>query len=301
MANQYQTIILYNSVPYFIDHISKKGYWISEMYRNEGLLNRIGRKICQKLSLNDSFLYGDWVKKITTAKYIIVFAPIESKILEFIKKRNPSIKIIYWYWNPAYRIGRPTDKLRKLADIWTFDKIDKVNYNLKYNNTFYFNSIQKLEVPIVYDLVFVGRNKHRKEKLLELKNYFESKDFKSIFHIVPNRNEKNPEKIKELSYAEYLKLISSSKAILDIMPPSQVGLTLRPMESLFLEIKIITDNEHIKEEPFYNPQNIFILGQDSLDNLRIFLDSPFVPISEEIKNNYDFDNWCKRIINETKI
>lgn len=92
-----EIIILYNSVSYFIDHIAKKGYSISELYKNEGVINRLGRKICQKLSIDDSLLFGDWVKSLKNAKYIIVFAPMEISVLKFIKRKNPSIQIIYWY------------------------------------------------------------------------------------------------------------------------------------------------------------------------------------------------------------
>lgn len=146
----------------------------------------------------------------------------------------------------------------------------------------------------------MGRNKHRKERLNNLKIEFEKKSLKALYYIVPNRNEKNPEKIKELSYKEYLKIISKSKAILVVMPPSQVGLTLRPMESLFLEIKLITDNLHIKYEPFYNQQNIFILGSDDIKGLPIFLNTPYKPTSKLIKNQYDFESWIKRIISDTQ-
>ena len=176
------------------------------------------------------------------------------------------------------------------------DKNDAKNYNLKYNNTFYFDTIFSESSIEQNDIVFVGRNKHRKEKLMDLKNQFKKSGFKSLFHIVPNRNEQNPEKVQELSYKEYLKLITGSKAILDIMPPSQVGLTLRPMESIFLNLKIITDNPHIADEPFYNPKNVFILGVDEEENLQAFLDLPFAPIESENLKKYDFDNWMERIL-----
>ncbi|MET3731828.1 hypothetical protein [Moheibacter stercoris] len=293
-----EIIFIYNSVDYFQKLIKDKGYPIFELYPNENFKTRVLKKLFKKLSINDSILFGNWTKHLKKAKTVVVFATVNLYVLEFIKKQNPSIQIIYWYWNPAYRIGRPTEALRQLADIWTFDEIDKENYQLKYNNTFYFDEINSSNSPKEFDIVFVGRNKHRKEKLLELETYFTEHNYRNFFHIVPNRNEGNPEKIKELSYKEYLNLINQSKAILDISPPSQVGLTLRPMESLFLEIKLITDNIHIKKEPFYHPLNIFILGEDNLDGLRHFLDSPYQPISQEIKTKYDFDTWLDRMLDQ---
>lgn len=294
--NKNEIIILYNSVDYFRTEIEKRGYIISELYKSESFYSRTLRKLFDKFSMNESILFGKWKNHLKSAKYIVVFATVEIKVIKYIKSVNPEIKIIYWYWNPAYRIGRPTKELYELTDIWTFDKNDAKNYNLKYNNTFYFDTISTESSDESHDIVFVGRNKHRKEKLMDLKNQFDKSGFKTLFHIVPNRNEQNPENIKELSYKEYLKTISGSKAILDIMPPSQVGLTLRPMESMFLNIKIITDNPHIIKEPFYHPNNIFVLGIDEDINLKSFLNLPYQPVKSEIMKNYDFEAWLDRIL-----
>lgn len=295
-----EIIILYNSVDYFLPEIEKRGYVISELYKNESLYVRSIRKLCKKLSLSDTFLFGSWKNHLKSAKLVIVFAPVEISVIKHIKSINPNIRIIYWYWNPAYRIGRPTPELYQLTDIWTFDKNDAQNYKLKYNNTFYFDTISTENTNEKHDIVFVGRNKHRKDKLMDFKNQFDKQGFKSLFHIVPHKNEQNPENIKELAYRDYLKLISNSKAILDIMPPSQVGLTLRPMESIFLNIKIITDNPHIAGEPFYNPNNIFILGKDDDQNLASFLDLPFEPVDKNVLKLYDFDTWLERIVKDNE-
>ncbi|MBS7332395.1 MAG: hypothetical protein KIG88_02205, partial [Weeksellaceae bacterium] len=263
---------------------------------------RIVQKLCKKCKINDFFLFGDWIKNILNYKTVIVFAPVEDKILKYIKSKNPNIKIIYWFWNPAYRIGRPTPLHYEVSELWNFDKENAIQYKMHYNNTFYFDSIKATSdtQEKINDIVFVGRNKHRNETLLNIKTQFDNLGLVSLFHIVPNRNENNPDNIKELSYQEYINLITNSKAILDVMPPSQIGLTLRPMESLFLEIKLITNNVHIKNEPFYNKNNIFIIGDDNFEDLKSFLESPYQKIPDKIKMDYEFDQWITRILTNKK-
>lgn len=297
-----EILIIYNSVTYFENIIKEKGYHLDYLYKNYKLTTRLIKKICNKLKINDFFLFGDWIKTINTYKIIIVFAPVEDKVLEYIKKKNPSIRIIYWFWNPAYRIGRPTPLHYQVSELWSFDKENTEQYNMNFNNTFYFDSIKSTSdnEQNLYDIVFVGRNKHRSEKLLETKKQLDSLKLNSLFHIVPNRNEDNSNNIKELSYQDYINLVATSKAILDIMPPAQAGLTLRPMESIFLNKKIITDNIHIKKELFYSSKNIFILGEDNINQLSNFLSTPFEPINPEISGYYEFDNWISRIINHKK-
>ena len=63
------------------------------------------------------------------------------------------------------------------------------------------------------------------------------------------------------------------------------------MESLFYEIKLITDNKHIKNEVFYNKDNIFILDEDKNENLSDFLNKPYNHDSDIYKKDYDIDRW----------
>lgn len=291
-------LIIYNSVEYFEELLQKRNYHTCTLYPNENIITRSLKKICKKINCNDSFLFNSQLRKLKNYTTLIVFAPVDDYVLQYFKQKNPRLKIIYWFWNPAYRIGRPTAIHYNNAELWTFDNEDADRYNMQYNNSFYFNEITCTKSFDCYDIVFVGRNKHRNNTLNLYKEKFEELGLKSLFHIVPNRNEKNPNNIRELSYQEYIDVVSSSKAILDIMPPSQVGLTLRPMESLFLEKKLITDNIHIEKEPFYTPDNIFILGKDNILSLHEFLNKPYQKVDSTIKDYYDFDQWVERMINK---
>lgn len=283
------TLIIYNSVEYFEPLIKNRGYEI--VYLRDNIFSKIIKKITSIFNIQKN--------KIKNNNSIIIFAPVDIAFIKYIKKINPNARIIYWYWNPAYRIGRPTEELRNIAELWSFDSKDCERYMMNYNNTFFFNNIKLKESHLLYDIAFVGRNKHRQEKLYEIQNTFNELNINSLFHIVPNRNEPNENNIKELKYEEYLSIISSSKAILEIMPPVQEGLTLRAMESIFFCKKLITDNINIIKEPFYNSQNIFILGKDDINQLKEFLSSPYSPIPQEIIEYYEFQNWINRIIKKS--
>ena len=95
-------------------------------------------------------------------------------------------------------------------------------------------------------------------------------------------------------YEDYLKLLVKTKTILDIVDGNQSGLTLRCMEALFFNKKLITNNLDIENYDFYNPKNVFILGKDDMNNIKQFIDSPYELVDEKIVNYYDFDEWIKR-------
>jgi hypothetical protein len=74
----------------------------------------------------------------------------------------------------------------------------------------------------------------------------------------------------------------------------QTGLTLRPMESIFFEKKLITNHLTISDYDFYDKSNIFILGKDDLNNLSYFLKQPYNRLPAKLVDGYDFNTWLKR-------
>lgn len=292
------SLIIYNSVRYFEPFMTGRGYQVYSLYKNEkNIFRRILKKLCEKLNYSEHLVYDDWKFKLNEIDTIIVFAPIYEKSINYIKSKNPNLRIISWYWNAAYRKGKPNQFVMENTEGWGFDKAHSVNFNFKYNNTFYFKEIKLQKKKIEYDVLFVGRAKYREEDLLELERLFTSLNMKTFFHIVPNKGDKNPNNIKTIPYHDYLDLISRSNIILDRLPPLQIGLTLRAMESIFFEKKLITDNPNIAREPFFHPDNIYILNHPNKYELSEFILKPYHKIDEEIVTKYDFDAWYNRIIN----
>lgn len=289
-----EIMILYNSVEEFIELFVDENIEISTVYDDKSIVARAQIKLFNKLNLNKQILYKNWTKKIKQKKVVIVFAPVEIEVLKNIKKLNPTVHIIYWYWNPAYRIGRPNEDYHNLAELWTFDPDDCPRYNMKFNTTFYFNSIKQEKPDLKYDTVFVGRNKKRKTELLKLKTEFLEKGINPFFYIVPHHGDPEFKTIKPIPYNDYLQLIFKSKSILDIMPESQSGLTLRVMEALFFQKKLITNNPRIVNEKFYNPQNIFILGKDNHTELNEFINSDYMEVDRRMVESYDVNHWLNR-------
>lgn len=95
-----------------------------------------------------------------------------------------------------------------------------------------------------------------------------------------------------ISYSEILNNISQSKCLVDIVQDGQEGLTYRPLEALFYNKKLITNNKTITEYDFYKEENIYILGKDAR-SLKKFIESDFVPWNEKIVKKYTIENWIK--------
>lgn len=249
--------------------------------------NKIMIKIFAKLNI-DFLLFGNWKKLIKDLDTIILFdTGYKSSMAKYMKRKNKHCKIIFYYWNLIHSYNQFVLKDPNIDEIWTFDKEDALNYNLKWNPQFYTYQVKLKSSQFLYDVIFLGRDKGRECHICELKNSFEQLTLHTKFIVVKKESD-------FMDYNEYLTFIEKSRAILDIIAPGQTGLTLRAMEALFLEKKLITNNQDIKNYAFYKKENIFIIGEDHLDNLVEFVRTPYIKVPKKIVDYYDYESWLKR-------
>ena len=81
-------------------------------------------------------------------------------------------------------------------------------------------------------------------------------------------------------YHKTLKIISNSKAMLDIPLGTQKGSTIRLAEASVFKKKLITNCKEVENKPFYRKENILIVSDPSELN-REFLNTPFIPINHD--------------------
>lgn len=205
-------------------------------------------------------------------------------------------KYILWLWNPISRTyfkdcSRKISIIKSMGfNVFTFDKKDSIEYGLEFLNQFV--SLPKVlpQCDVLTDVYFVGYPKGREEKLTLMENELKKKRITTDFHIV--KNEKD-----YLSYEDNIRHTLSTKCVLEITQNNQSGMTLRCLEALFLKKKLITDNIDIINADFYNPNNIFVIGKDSENNIFDFINSPFVEVDNIIKEKYNFSSWLNSLCN----
>lgn len=201
---------------------------------------------------------------------------------------HPTIKKYIWQWNPIDVVYPENalhniNNIKKLGFIYTcFDEYDAKNYNLICKGQIYpaHNFIINSELDI--DFCYVGATKDRMDIILQIEEGLTH--FKCVFKKVSTPSEYIP-------YRDYLAIVSRSKCVIDIVQKRQHGLTLRPIEAMFQKKKLLTNCTSISRYDFYNPNNIFIWGVDSIERLFEFLVSPYEEVSDSIKKKYDINTW----------
>lgn len=299
MKNEFSDLlILYNSGLDFIPYFKKKGIYAQPTYKKFPFVSRVFRRIFESLNFSQGMWYGDWKRDLPALKTVIVFADLHFEVLKFIKKRNKDIRIIYWYWDPVYRVGTPQKRIFNYVDIWSFDPEDCFRYSFNFNTTFYFNDISLPKNCIEYDVFFIGNDKGRAQYLQQLERRLSKVGIKGYYHILSHKPESKKHNYKQIAYPEYLNIVSRTKALIDIMPFGQSGLTIRVMESIFFKKKLITNDNTIVTHDFYTAENIFILGKDDENRLIEFINSPYLELEDDIVKRYEVRNWLERFNNK---
>lgn len=208
-------------------------------------------------------------------------------------------KIVLWMWNTIedYDVKR-INIAKEFANIWTFDKADAEKYNLHFHEQFYFyqknNDIKNTNKSVF----FVGADKNRMSYVTSLSYEFSKIRFKSDFYVLPDWDKKYVENeqvflIKDrLGYYDVLEKVKKCSAVLDLVKEGQVGLTVRALEAVFYNKKLITNNVLLKSTDLYDYGNIYVIGHEK-ESMECFLNKAFTIYPEFILEKYSVKNWLE--------
>lgn len=220
------------------------------------------------------------IKKNEKTLVIVYDWNILTKDPNFMRRIRKDCKLVYLFSNIVKITGATKyNILNTLKDeydmIFAFDKEDSEKYGFNYHRLIYEKPQDLNNQDIKYDLFYVGQAKDRLGKLLEIFEKAESCGLKCDFHIVgvPENQQKHNDKIEynvNMPYEEAVKHICSSRCLVDAIQGESTGLTIKTCEAVVFNKKLITTNEHVRAEKFYNPSDILIYNEQN-NNLDQFL------------------------------
>ena len=226
--------------------------------------------------------------------------------IEFIRKHNPSLRIIMSYGNPVLNAKyKPTDYDGLDVIFASFQKSDCDKYNLNYIPTTFNAKLPIKEHAKHFDAVFFGKDKGRMELIKQVNNAIQMFGYSTYIHITTDERKvfiskgyKHP-----IKYKKMLSYYQSCNAIIDIQQAFQDGLDIRAIAAVLMDKKLIINNPKIVNETFYNKNNIFVLGVDPIEKIGDFFKTPFIPYDQAIKDFYSLERRFKqldKILNESK-
>jgi len=217
-------------------------------------------------------------------------------------KENTS-ELIAFYNDNIQRCPR-IKKVHPYFDInYSFEKKDALKYNFNYiTNYIYHKHLQKkpdLSTKIKFELFNIS-SLGKRNTILEKVALALDKIHANYKIIIVGKKKYTPkggiiyqsEKIDIEGVNDY---ISKSRTLLDVHRKGQSGLTFRVMDSLAFQKKLITTNQDIINYDFYNPNNILVIDPNDVEIPKMFFETNYESIPQNIYDKYTIGNWVKTV------
>lgn len=253
---------------------------------------------------------------IKTNKYEILFV-IKGEILnkediKLFKKINPLSKTINYQWDSLKNLPFNFDFLEVFDFKYTFDHIDAETHpNFHLRPLFFTNEFKlKKDVRIEYDFATVGGFQNRRVKLINLlKLQFPNAKFKIrlrtfiTLNILNNFIKAGGIKryfdfalFKNLDRITIANILNKSNVIIDIPSEGQTGLSMRIIEALGLQKKIITTCKHVKLYNFYRSNNHLVIDNIDVKAIKEFVKVDYDKSQEKLISKYTLEEFINTLI-----
>lgn len=231
---------------------------------------------------------------------------ITPDILAELRRRYPRARFVYYNWD-SVAVKPNALRIQPFFDAaFSFDRADCERYpQFTYQPTFFLPLFQPQPgPPPPVDLLFVG-NSHS-DRLWVLNQVADQLRREGLTFdariLVPRWKPRlggetdplRPFYIRKTVSLETVKtLMLRSRAVLDIHHRGQSGLTQRTFEALNMGLKLITTNERIRQEPFYDPRQIQLLDRTNPRVDPAFLRAPSLPLD---LSAYSLEAWLTAVL-----
>lgn len=232
----------------------------------------------------------------------------------------PHARFTLYFWD-SYK-NMPSESRAKVSlfdNAFTFDPVDaQQDVRLAYRPLFYINEYANLpDVKEDIDIFFFGTvHSDRYKVLRQLEKslpaglhikkilYFPSRLVywgRRIFDPSFWRAEYSEFVFTPVAKAELQQLLARSRIVLDIERPIQSGLTMRTIETLGAQKKLITTNPFASNCELYTPENILVIDRMNISVPTAFLHTEFTPPSADLTTKYSIDGWLTEVLPERKM
>lgn len=253
-------------------------------------------------------------------------------LLKKLRKKKPSLFSILYLWD-AFSKYSFAKELRLFNKVYTFDKEDAIKYGIEYKPNFYiaFNYLNRQEQQ--FDIFFAGKfSPYRFNIINRVINYSENfplnyyvkifpsfkifphhhlvysvlkklkfnvhwiKNYLMNFEILEGITNRDFIINESLNHNEIQSSLICSNVILDLPYLGQSGYTHLLIEALANGKKVITSNDKILKEDFFNPDQIHFTIDFNLDEEINWILKKQVFKIDNYFLNLELSQWLKSII-----
>lgn len=255
--------------------------------------------------------HRDIINKTALIEYdFVVFIQchhVSIEDMQLLRRTHPEAKFILYNWDSVTTHDfRPW--IPYFDRVATFDPVDADSTGSDYLPLFaaraYFDVDDSREKE--FDLYFVGAivTMNRFNALAKLYDYCCANDIRVHFHLrcsPPirlmlwwNRRYLPGLTLKSIGFSDIIDLIERSRGVFDFANHKQTGYTMRFIENMCADKKVITENGRVLHEDFYSEDRFLVIRDLDFSGMKAFLDRPVS--SQFDKERFSIDSWARELL-----
>lgn len=275
------------------------------------ILHRTSRSVycyLQKKFLLNSLVKLKLKDRVYSHLFIIRGEFVSDEVINYLNREFKFDKRISYQWDSVKNNPQTITHFNNGFFIFSFDPDDCNKFGYHYLPLFYIKEGGG-DTMLSYDLSFVGvytderidlikkinklyakTNKIKIKIKINLLKYISLKYFSNKLDDVPSHFFT----FSNLDYLDVLSIMEKSHIVLDISHSTQSGLTMRTFETIGCGRKLLTNNQLVCNEKFYNKNMIetYDIMEFSLD-IDKFIKNKINPYN---KKDYSIDAWLSRLL-----
>ena len=239
------------------------------------------------------------------------------KVLRIYKETFSSAKMCLYMWDSIENIPNVKRKFKYFDFISTFDRRDSMKEKIQFRPLFYCDEFSNklTKHQYLYDLCFIGTIHSDRYKIVKtikkqaenmglkvyIYPYIQSKFVYYLYKLI--KHEFRDTKITDfqfdkMSSQKIAEKVEKSNVIIDIQHPKQTGLTMRTIEMIGMNKKIMTTNSDIVNYNFYNENNIQVIDRNEAKIDRDRLKKEYIALEKEVYEYYSIYSWVSCVLGE---
>ncbi|MFM0204986.1 hypothetical protein PQR53_34775 [Paraburkholderia fungorum] len=256
---------------------------------------------------------ADFARKSYDAIWIVQGEAISPILLKWLKREFPNTPIVWYLWDSFGNKPALLGNLAYFDSVFTFDPEDSSRFDIGFQPLFFsphYASIDENSAP-TYDMCFIGTGHEDRFRVVQsLKAACPGKSFFTFFYLqspllycIRRSTDRNlfgtkPSdfSFKKMAQNDVKRIVSNSRAVIDIQHSAQRGLTMRTLEVLGARRKLITTNVEIRAYDFFDPDNIAVVDRHSPSIPLEFLERPYREIAPAIRSKYSISGFVDSVL-----
>ena len=230
------------------------------------IINRVSSQLLFRINVLEQGIVHDYDDIIITDSSIANLEHNDFKIIESFSKKPIKLLLLNSInaGSPVmYSVRNKLEWFNK-SDIYTYDRVEAEKYGYRWYGLNYYSK-QQFDESIVpeYDCYFVGGMKGNRDRLIiDSYKYLKKNSVNARYECMPtkgtNRNLLEECGIVWLNngrwqpYKEILRNVERTRCIIEILQEGQESQSIRYFESVCYNRKLLTNNPHIVDLPYYN-------------------------------------------------